>query len=203
MRPNFWPNTPDILAASLWDKPPAAFLLRFVLAATLVPSYGIYSGYELFENRRMNGDANEEYLFSEKYQLCRRDWEREDSMAPFIAKVNEIRRRHPAFRWLRNIRFHHSDNGNFLVWSKGHADDSGDGRNGHGDLVLVVVNLDPFHDQATLLDLDLAAIGMPTSGTYFAHDELTGETYTWDGPRPYVRLDPAAGQVAHILSLRA
>jgi starch synthase (maltosyl-transferring) len=203
MRPNFWPNTPDILAESLWDKPPAAFLLRFVLAATLVPSYGIYSGYELYENRRMNGDANEEYLLSEKYQLCRRDWEREDSMAPFIAKVNEIRRRHPAFRWLRNIRFHHSDNDNFLVWSKGHADDSGDGRSGHGDLVLVVVNLDPYRDHATVLGLDLAAIGLPTSGTYFAHDELTGETFTWDGPRPYVRLDPAAGQVAHILSLRA
>jgi starch synthase (maltosyl-transferring) len=187
----------------LWDQPPAAFLLRFVLAATLVPSYGIYSGYELFENQRMNGDANEEYLHSEKYELRKRDWERADSMAPFITKVNEIRRRHPAFRWLRNIRFHHSDDGAFLVYSKGHANDSGDGRSGHGDLVLVVVNLDPHEAHATLLGLDLAAIGLPSSGPYFAHDELTGETYTWDGPRPYVRLDPTAGQVAHILALRA
>jgi len=203
MRPNFWPNTPDILAASLWDQPPAAFMLRFALAATLVPSYGIYSGYELFENQRMNGDANEEYLHSEKYELRRRDWERADSMAPFIAKINEIRRRHPALQSLRNIRFHHSDDGAFLVYSKGHADHSHDGRSGHGDLVLVVVNLDPREAHGTLLGLDLAALGLPASGPYFAHDELTGETYTWDGPRPYVRLDPTAGQVAHILNLRA
>ena len=124
-------------------------------------------------------------------------------MAPLITTVNEIRRRHPALRSLRNVRFHHSDDESFLVYSKGHADDSGDGRSGHGDLVLVVVNLDPYDAHATVLGLDLAAIGLPTSGPYFAHDELTGETYTWDGPRPYVRLDPEVGQVAHILSLRS
>ena len=136
MRPNFWPNTPDILSGPLRDGPPAAFLLRFVLAATLVPSYGIYSGYELFENEPAS-DANEEYLHSEKYQLRARDWGGADSMAPFIATVNGIRRRHPAFRSLRNVRFHGSSNEQFLVWTRGHVRD--------GDLVLVVVNLDPHN----------------------------------------------------------
>ncbi|HEY8527337.1 MAG TPA: alpha-1,4-glucan--maltose-1-phosphate maltosyltransferase [Acidimicrobiales bacterium] len=194
MRPNFWPNTPDILSGPLRHGPPAAFLLRFVLAATLVPSYGIYSGYELYENEPAS-DENEEYLNSEKYEIRRRDWGRPDSMAPFIAQVNAIRRRHPAFRWLRNVRFHHSANDRFLVWSRGHA--------AEGDLMLVVVNLDPHHPQETVLGLDLAAIGMPTHGPYTAADELGGETYTWDGPNPYVRLDPTRGQVAHILTLQA
>ena len=79
------------------------------------------------------------------------------------------------------------------MWTKGHADE--------GDLVLVVVNLDPHHAQETVLDLDLGAVGLPWQGPFQAHDELDGETYTWDGGRPYVRLDPTRGQVAHIMSL--
>ena len=191
MRPNFWPNTPDILSGPLRNGPPAAFLLRYLLAATLVPSYGVYSGYELFENEPAS-DTNEEYLHSEKYELRPRDWGRPDSMAPFIATVNGIRRRHPAFRWLRNIRFHGSANGQFLVWTKGHLDD--------GDLVLVVVNLDPHTPQETVLDLDLGAVGLPWQGLFEVTDELTGDTYMWDGGHPYVRLDPTQGQVAHIMS---
>jgi starch synthase (maltosyl-transferring) len=193
MRPNFWPNTPDILSGPLRHGPPAAFLVRFVLAATLVPSYGIYSGYELFENQPAS-DGNEEYLDSEKYQLRPRDWEGADSMAPVITRVNEIRRRHPAFRWLRNIRFHGSANDRFLVWTKGHA--------AEGDLVLVVANLDPHNVQETVLDIDLGAVGLPRQGPYRAHDELGDETYTWDGSHPYVRLDPTRGQVAHVMALQ-
>ncbi|HEX6421148.1 MAG TPA: alpha-1,4-glucan--maltose-1-phosphate maltosyltransferase [Acidimicrobiales bacterium] len=191
MRPNFWTNTPDILAGPLRNGPPAAFLVRYVLAATLVPNYGMYSGYELFENQPAS-DANEEYLDSEKYELRRRDWGRSDSMAPFIARVNAIRRVHPALRWLRNIRFHGSANDRFLVWTRGHLHE--------GDLVMVVVNLDSHHAQETVLDLDLGAVGLPWQGPYEAHDELTGETYLWDGNRPYVRLDPTQRQVAHILT---
>jgi starch synthase (maltosyl-transferring) len=194
MRPNLWPNTPDILSGPLRHGPPAAFLMRYVLAATLVPSYGVYSGYELFENEPA-GDTNEEYLNSEKYEVRRRDWGTADSMAPFIATVNGIRRRHPAFRWLRNIRFHGTANERFLVWTKGHVHD--------GDLVLVVVNLDPHHAQETVLDLDLGAVGLPWQGPFQAQDELTGDTYMWDGNRPYVRLDPTQGQVAHIISFGA
>jgi starch synthase (maltosyl-transferring) len=197
MRPSFWTNTPDILSGPLRHGPPAAFRLRFVLAATLVPSYGMYSGYELYENEPAS-DANEEYLHSEKYEIRRRDWGRDDSLAPFIARVNDIRRRHAAFRWLKNVRFHGTSNDRFLVWSKGRLDDGS-----VGDLVLVVVNLDPHHAHETTLDLDLGAMGLPWQGPYSATDELAGDTYAWDGPRPYVRLDPWQGQVAHILSLRA
>jgi len=197
MRPSFWTNTPDILSGPLRHGPPAAFRLRFVLAATLVPSYGMYSGYELYENEPAS-DANEEYLHSEKYEIRRRDWGRDDSLAPFIARVNDIRRRHAAFRWLKNVRFHGTSNDRFLVWSKGRLDDGS-----VGDLVLVVVNLDPHHAHETTLDLDLGAMGLPWQGPYSATDELTGDTYAWDGPRPYVRLDPWQGRVAHILSLRA
>jgi starch synthase (maltosyl-transferring) len=197
MRPSFWTNTPDILSGPLRDGPPAAFRLRFVLAATLVSSYGMYSGYELYENEPAS-DANEEYLHSEKYEIRRRDWGRDDSLAPFIARVNDIRRRHAAFRWLKNVRFHGTSNDRFLVWSKGRLDEES-----VGDLVLVVVNLDPHHAHETTLDLDLGAMGLPWQGPYSATDELTGDTYAWDGPRPYVRLDPWQGQVAHILSLRA
>ena len=197
MRPSFWTNTPDILSGPLRHGPPAAFRLRFVLAATLVPSYGMYSGYELYENEPAS-DANEEYLHSEKYEIRRRDWGRDDSLAPFITRVNDIRRRHPAFRWLKNVRFHGTSNDRFLVWSKGRLDDGS-----VGDLVLVVVNLDPHHAHETTLDLDLGAMGLPWQGPYSATDELTGDTYAWDGPGPYVRLDPWQGRVAHILSLRA
>jgi len=192
LRPNFWPNTPDILGGPLRNGPPAAFKLRFLLAATLVPNYGVYSGYELYENEPMS-DENEEYLYSEKYELKDRDWDRADSLAPFITRVNDIRRRHPAFHRLKNIRFHQSDDDRFLVWSKGHRDE--------GDLVLVVVNLDPHEAHGTTLSLDLGAMGIPGSGPYQAHDELTGDVYTWDGARPYVLLDPDVGQVAHVLAL--
>jgi starch synthase (maltosyl-transferring) len=194
MRPNFWTNTPDILSGPLRHGPPAAFLMRFVLAATLVPSYGVYSGYELFENEPAS-DANEEYQHSEKYELRERDWDRPDSMAPYIAHVNGIRRRHPAFRWLRNVRFHGSSNDRFLVWTRGHVDD--------GDLVLMVVNLDPHEPRETVLDLDLGAVGLPWHGPLPVTDELTGDGYVWEGNRPYVRLDPTVGQVAHILSFGA
>jgi starch synthase (maltosyl-transferring) len=192
MRPNFWPNTPDILSGPLRHGPPAAFRMRFVLAATLVPSYGIYSGYELYENEPAS-DTNEEYLHSEKYEIRRRDWARPDSLAPFIATINDIRRRHPALQWLKNVRFHDSSNDRFLVWSRGHSDE--------GDLVLVVVNLDPHSAQETNLGLDLGAIGLPWQGPYTATDELTGDVFLWEGPNPYVRLDPWQGQVAHVLAL--
>ncbi|HET6663747.1 MAG TPA: alpha-1,4-glucan--maltose-1-phosphate maltosyltransferase [Acidimicrobiales bacterium] len=192
MRPNFWPNTPDIVSGPLRHGPPAAFRIRLVLAALLVPSYGIYSGYELYENEPAS-DTNEEYLHSEKYEIRRRDWGRADSLAPFIATINDIRRRHAALHWLRNVRFHGSVNDRFLVWSRGHRDE--------GDLLLVVVNLDPHSAQETVLRLDLGAVGLPWQGPYTATDELTGDVYTWDGPNPYVRLDPRQGNVAHVLTL--
>src|SRR3546814_2526765 len=111
MRPNFWPNTPDILGGVLRHGNRAAFLLRYLLAATLTPNFGVYSGYELRENEPA-ADTNEEYLFSEKYEVKARDWDRPDSLAPFMTKVNHARRAHPALQQLREIHFHPVDNPN-------------------------------------------------------------------------------------------
>jgi starch synthase (maltosyl-transferring) len=191
MRPNFWPNTPDILAGPLRQGGLSAFRMRLVLAATLVPSYGIYSGYELGENEPAS-DANEEYLNSEKYEIKERFWEDPDSLAPFIAAVNAIRRRHRSLDWLRNITFHHSANPALLAYSK-HTED-------RSDVVLVVVNLDPEHVQETTLWVDLGALGLPWDQPYRADDELSGLSFTWVGAEPYVRLDPAETP-AHILHL--
>ncbi len=196
MRPNFWPNTPDILEGVLRDGPRAAFLLRYLLAATLVPNHGIYSGYELCENAPAS-DANTEYLHSEKYELRPRDWDRPDSIAPFVTAVNQARRRHPALQQLRETRFHHVDNDMVIAYTRG------DRRNADGDLVLVVVNLDPEHVQEATVHLDLGAVGLPEWGPYRAHDELTGETYQWNGSANYVRLEPAADRVGHVLDCSA
>jgi starch synthase (maltosyl-transferring) len=187
MRPSFWPNTPDILDEALRHAPPAHFALRFVLAATLVPIYGIYSGYELVENVPAS-EHNTEYLDSEKYELKARDYTAAP-LAPLIRTVNAARRRHPDVWALGDVRFHHSDNDQVLCYSRGHL-----GR----DLLLVVVNLDPHHPQETVVRLDLAALGLPPDQPYSVHDELTGQTWSWRGPDSYVRLDPSAGHVAHL-----
>ncbi len=192
MRPNFWPNTPDILSGPLRDGPLSAFRMRLVLAATLVPSYGIYSGYELGENEPAS-ETNEEYLYSEKYEVRERDWDDPESLAPFIGLINAVRRRHRAFDWLRNVTFHPSANPNVLAYSK-HTDD-------RSDVMLMVVNLDPHATADTTLWIDLGDLGLPWDQPYEAHDELSGQTYLWTGPEPYVRLDPT-DTPAHLLHLR-
>jgi starch synthase (maltosyl-transferring) len=190
MRPSFWPNTPDILDdVALRNAPPAAFALRFVLAATLVPVYGIYSGYELAENEPAS-ETNTEYLHSEKYELKARDYDDPGSLAPLIRTVNAVRRAHPDVWRLRDVRFHHADDERFLVYSRGHVD---------RDLLLCVVHLDPHEAHDTTVRLDLGALGLPADRPYQLHDSLTGETYVWGGDSAYVRLDPTVGQVAHLL----
>ena len=193
MRPNFWPNTPDILGGVLRHGNRAAFLLRHLLAATLVPNYGMYSGYELRENEPAS-DANEEYLYSEKYEVKSRDWDRPDSLAPAITKVNQIRRAHPALQQLRETHFHTVDNDQIIAFTKGSR--------ASGDLVLVIVNLDPVHTQEATVHLDLHAVGLPEWEPFTAHDELTGETYQWQGGANYVRFEPALDRVGHVLDLR-
>ena len=106
-----------------------------------------------------------------------------------VRSVNEIRRRHPGVWSLPDIRFHHSDDERFLVYSRGHADT---------DLLLVVVNLEPHQALDTTVRLDLGAVGLPADHPYTLHDELSGDTYVWGGPSAYVRLDAPAGQVAHL-----
>ncbi len=193
-RPSFWTNTQDILAGPLRDGPPAAFALRAVLAATMSANWGIYRGFELCENQPQS-EANTEYLHSEKYELKARDWDAPDSLVPLIAALNAARRAHPALAEMATLRFHGStDDVNLLVYSKTAPDGS--------DPVLVIVNLDPHLMRDGQLRLDLGAFGLGGGGAYEAHDALTGETYTWHGPDPYVRFDPVEGRVAHVLALR-
>ena len=191
MRPNFWPNTPDILSGPLRGGGPGAFKLRLVLAATMTPSYGIYSGYELVENQPA-AETNEEYLESEKYEIKHRDFDAPGNLGSFVGAVNDLRRRHPALQELSNIHFHHTNNDWMLAFSKTTQD--------RDDVVLVVVNLDPQHPHDDVLGLDLGVLGLPPDAPYEAHDELTGVTYVWSGANPYVRLAP--DQPAHVLHLR-
>ncbi|HET9690015.1 MAG TPA: alpha-1,4-glucan--maltose-1-phosphate maltosyltransferase, partial [Acidimicrobiales bacterium] len=181
MRPSFWPNTPDILSGPLRDGPPSAFALRYLLAATLTPSYGVYSGYELYENQPAS-PANEEYLNSEKYELRPRDFDRPGSLAPLMTAVNSIRRRHPALQRLRNLVLVPSDNPLVFAYAKV-ADDG-------ADAVLCAVTLDPSAPQETTLHLDLERLGLPTAGPFYVRDELSGELFLWTGASAYVRLDP-------------
>ncbi|HEX2383377.1 MAG TPA: alpha-1,4-glucan--maltose-1-phosphate maltosyltransferase [Acidimicrobiales bacterium] len=191
-RPNFWPNTPDILSGPLRNGPPSAFRLRLLLAATMSPSYGIYSGYELCENEPAS-DANEEYLHSEKYEIKARDWDREDSLAPFVTLVNDIRHRHDALAELRTLVFHHTDSDDLIAYSKR----SGDG----GDVILCVVNLDPHGWHEATLFLDLAALGIEPGSSVDVYDEMTGASYTWTGDQQYIRLDPSTVP-GHVFDVR-
>ena len=188
MRPSFWPNTPDILDDGLRHAAPSAFAARFVLATTLVPLYGIYSGFELAENEPAN-DTTTEYRHSEKYELKTRDFGQPHSLAPLIRTVNAVRRKHPDVWSLRDVRFHHSDDERVLVYSRGHA---------ATDLLLCVVLIDVTEPVETTVRLDLGALGLPADQPYPLYDELSGDTYVWGGPAAYVRLDPTAGQVAHL-----
>ena len=193
-RPNLFVNTPDILHASLQYGGRAIFAIRAALAATMSPLWGVYSGYELFENQAVAPDS-EEYLDSEKYQLRPRDFEAAlnngDSLEPYIATLNKIRREHPALQQLRQIHFHHAPNDNIIAYSK--VDPV------TGDAVLVVVNLDPHHDQETVLELDMSQIGQSPDASFTAHDLVTGRDFPWYA-RTFVRLSPW-GDVAHILQL--
>jgi len=197
MRPNFFANTPDILHAYLQYGGRAAFLIRALLAATLSPSWGIYSGFELCENVPVR-PGSEEYLDSEKYQYKPRDWadaERDGlSIAGFITQLNDIRNSHPALRRLRNLRFHYVDQPDLFCFSKQVSTIGGE-----QDTVLVIVNLDPHNTREATVWLDLPALGV--TGEFTVSDELSGESYRW-GHANYVRLDPAE-RPAHIFSVKA
>jgi len=195
MRPNFFANTPDILHEYLQHGGPPAFKIRAVLASMLSPSWGIYSGYELSENVPVR-PGSEEYLDSEKYQYRPRDWALADQgpagIAPYIARLNAIRKAHPALHWLRNLRFHHADQPELICFSKRLAEAE--------DTVLVVVNLDPHQPREATVWLDLPALGMESSADFVVVDELSGQSYRW-GQANYVRLDPA-DEPAHIFQVK-
>ncbi len=193
-RGNLFVNTPDILPEHLQTGGPGMFALRAALAATLSPSWGVYAGYELFEHEAVR-PGSEEYLDSEKYELRPRDFAgalaEGRSLEPWLTRLNEIRHAHPALHQMRTLQFHHVDHDALLAYSK--TDPS------TGDVVVVVVSLDPYEPREATLHLDLAALGFHADETVDAHDEVTGETFTW-GPANYVRLDPARA-CAHVVSL--
>ncbi|MGH7860019.1 MAG: alpha-1,4-glucan--maltose-1-phosphate maltosyltransferase, partial [Candidatus Binatia bacterium] len=189
-RPNFFANTPDILHEYLQTGGRAAFQVRLVLAATLSPLYGIYSGFELCENVPLR-PGSEEYLNSEKYEIRHRDWEAPGNLNADIAAMNRIRRENAALRQLRNLSFHLSENDRILFFRKWV----------HGNELLVAVNLNPHHGEATMVHVPLEAMRLGPDEAFALEDLLTGDRYTWRGVRNYVHLDPAAGQVAHVLRL--
>ncbi len=191
VRPNFFVNTPDILHAFLQYGGPAAFTIRAVLAATLSPSWGMYSGYELFEHEAVR-PGSEEYLNSEKYEYRPRDYDQQPNLKLLIGKLNAARRAHPSLQLLRNIRFQNSENPQVIAYVK--QTDTPEGV----DAVIVAVNLDPQHTQESTIHLDMGVFGLGDGDKLRVRDELTGQEFDW-GAHDFVRLTPQ--QPAHVLAV--
>ncbi|MBD3941520.1 DUF3416 domain-containing protein [Microbacterium sp. NEAU-LLC] len=200
LRPNLFVNTPDILTEYLQFGGRPAYRIRAAIAATAAPTYGVYAGYELYENVARPG--SEENIDNEKYEYKLRDWagaiERGDSLAPYLAKLNAIRSAHPALRQLRNLSVHWSDDDAILVYVK-HLDAalSPDGRN---DTVIVVVNTDPHSVRQTMVHLDTRVWGVEPGTPYEVEDLVTGARWTW-AEHNYVMLD-AFTEPVHILHVK-
>jgi starch synthase (maltosyl-transferring) len=195
MRPNFFVNTPDILHESLQFGGPPMFKIRAVLASMMSPTWGVYSGFELFEHVAVR-PGSEEYLDSEKYQLRPRDWAAADasgrSLTHYLRRLNEIRRAHPALQQLRTLHFHSVDNPNLICFSKTDP--------GSQDAVVVVVNLSSHHTQIGTTSLDMPVLGLDWHERLGVTDEITGANYDW-GQFNYLELDPYR-EPAHVFALR-
>jgi starch synthase (maltosyl-transferring) len=192
-RPNLWPNTPDILPEFLQVGGRPAFMIRFILAATLGSSYGIYGpAYELCENTPYQ-PGSEEYLNSEKYELKHRNLDAAGSLREFIARINRIRKQNPALQSNRNLRFHGTDNPSLICYSKATDDLS--------NIIIVIANLDSFHSQTGWVDLDLNSLGLEATQAFEVHDLLGEGHFLWQGARNYVELMPES-LPAHVLQVR-
>jgi starch synthase (maltosyl-transferring) len=191
-RPNFWPNTPDILPEHLQYGGRPAFLSRLVLAATLSSNYGIYGPpFELCLATPRTGA--EEYLDNEKYEIRQWDWDAPGNIKEIIARVNRCRRENPALQSTWNLRFCDVDNDKLIAYSKV----SDDGSN----IVLAVVNLDSVYTQSGWVTVPLTDWGIGPDHPFLAHDLLNDQTYIWQGERNYVQLDPQATP-AHLFAIR-
>lgn len=178
-RPNFWPNTPDILHDYLVHGGRPAHAIRLVLAATMSPAYGLYGPpYEHVDNRQH--PEREEYANNEKYEIRSWNWNDPRSLQPLIRRVNRIRRENPALHHPRNIRIHTIDNANMIAYSKQHED----------NVILVIVNLDPHNTQSGWVSLPLGDLGLPDNQSYQVHDLLGGERFYWQGSSAFVQLNP-------------
>ena len=192
LRPNFWPNTPDILPQHLQFGGRPAFIIRLILAATLSASYGIYGpAYELGIAEALEG--REEYLNSEKYEIKQWDWNAPGNLRPVIARVNRIRRQNPSLQSIRNIELYPIDNEALLCYGKTTPDKS--------NIIITVVNIDPHHRQSGWLRLPLEHLEIDPRTPFLAHDLLTDDRYIWQGEANYVELDPRV-MPAHILHVQ-
>ncbi len=190
-RPNFWPNTPDILAEHLQFGGRNTFMARAVLASTLSSNWGIYGpAFELCVAQALPG--REEYADSEKYEIKKWDWNHPANIKVMISRLNHLRRENPALQMTRNIRFCRIDNDQLLAYYKATRD--------YSNIVLVVVNLDPHHKQGGWLQVPLNELSIDASKPYLVHDLLIGDKYIWQGERNYVELDPAKSP-AHIIEI--
>jgi starch synthase (maltosyl-transferring) len=192
LRPNLWPNTPDILTDQLQEGGPPAFRLRYLLAATLGANYGIYGpAFEHMEHETRE-PGSEEYRHSEKYELRFRTPAAATGMRELIARVNQIRRDQPALQHDRTLRFHPVDNDLLIAFSKTLPDGS--------DPVVVIANLDPVRPQSGWVDLRMPELGMAWDAPFAARDLLGGESFAWTGARNFVELHPGH-QPGHVLAI--
>ena len=192
-RANLWPATPDILPQVLQVGGRSAFMIRLVLAAMLGTNYGIYGpAFELCENAAV-APGSEEFLYSEKYEIKRRDLNAEGSLRDLIARVNKIRKDNPALQSDRRLRFHETDNPLLLCFSKSTDD--------FFNAIVVVVNLDSFHTQSGWVHLDLSSLGLDPDHPFQADDLLSDGRFLWQGARNYVELAPGS-LPAHVLRVR-
>jgi starch synthase (maltosyl-transferring) len=194
-RPNFFANTPDILHEYLQHGGRPAFRIRLLLAATLAPVYGIYSGYELCENQPVR-PGSEEYLDSEKYEIRVRDFNAPSNIKRDVSRINAIRGSEPALHELTNLEFVHTHSDDILAYLKL------DERSGKKRHLLTVVNLNPFEARETNVVVPLERLGLSKDAEYQVKDLLTGTTYTWRGAQNYVRLDPS-DRVGHVFRFEA
>ena len=179
-RANLFVNTPDILHEYLQKGGRPAFRVRLLLAATLSPLYGIYSGFELCENVPLR-PGSEEYLHSEKYEIRVRDWDAPGNLNADIARINTIRRQNRALQRFTNLTFLPSGNDQILWYRK----------SAPGNELLIAVNVNASAPEEGMVELPLAELGIGPNAPFIVEDLLTGERYTWCGPLNYVRLDPA------------
>ena len=194
----FWPTTPDILTAYVRDNGIAGHAVRAVLAAMGSPSWGIYNGYELIENRQRPGF--EEQIDNEKYEIKVRDWKEADKygIAELLGSLNEIRRNHPATRSYHNLTVLPTSDPSILAFAR-HTPAALTGT-GQADTLIVVVNLDGYNAHQSTVHIELPELGLPTDRAITMRDELTGREFQW-GWDNFVSLAPWA-DVAHILSVQ-
>jgi starch synthase (maltosyl-transferring) len=190
-RPNFWPNTPDILPASLEHKPASSFIQRLILSGTLSASYGVYGPvYELGINEPHPG--KEEYTHNEKYELKSWDWNISTPIKDVMIKLNRIRKENPALQTTWNLHFADVDNQQLLCYAK--HDDSFE------NILFIAVNLDHKTKQAGWTRVPLERLQMQKGIAYTVHDLLTGNKYTWRDEWNYIELNPLV-MTAHIFRI--